>query len=182
MKNQMIAAVSLLALSACGGGGGSNFGAADYAAFASDPNLGALTPDATVDALNSSPTYNGYSSLIVGSGLDAVFYYGTLNVSANFSSNTLTGSTGNFTRYYSAIASPSNGQSASGSIALNGTITPLDNTTFDGSIGGTAIGSIDGTTVNGDLTGRFTGLNAEGVSVTIDDSVNDVFGGGLALQ
>lgn len=103
-------------------------------------------------------------------------------MTANFDANTVSGSAGNFTRVFSGIASPLNGQPASGSIALNGAITPANNTTFDGAILGTAIGSIAGTTVDGELTGRVTGLNGEGMDIRIDDDVNDIFGGGFALQ
>ncbi len=106
-------------------------------------------------------------------------YLGTLDMDVNFNSDTLSGSAGNFVEYFSLVASPTTGSNAPGSLTISGNLTGSNETLTSG-ISGTAVGSVDGTALNMNMTGNLTGLGAEGMMLWFNDTIT--FGnGGIAL-
>lgn len=181
-------------LSACGGGGvgGNNLQsyAADLAAIGSDPTLASDTPDVTVNALNSSATYNG----VVNIGTDAASnpagaaaYYGSLSMTVDFSNastdDAVTGTAGNFVQYFSEIASPKTGQAVAGSITMDGNLTGTNTTGIGDGMNGTATGTIDGINVDYTFDGNITGVAGNGMALYFDGANADSSGGvGLAVD
>lgn len=182
-------------LSACGGGstGGApsiESYAAELAAFGTDPTLASDTPNATVNALNGSATYNG----VINIGTDAASnpagaasYYGNLAMRVNFDSNTvndtITGSAGDFVQFFSEIASPKTGGGVSGSLTMSGNLTGTNTGGIGDGLTGTASGTIDGINVAYTFDGNISGLAGNGLSLFFDGANDDSSGGvGLAAD
>ena len=169
---------ALMVLAACGGGGTGNGPsvesfAARFAELSSDPNLNSSTPNATLAVTTGSANYEG----IVNMALSSNGYFGTFSMDVDFTSDTFSGSAGNFEQYAASVASESNGSPVKGGFDMSGTLTG-NNETVEGGLDGTAIGEIDGHTVDMAVSGSITGLNAEGVRVYFD---GDGFDGGTGF-
>lgn len=181
-------------LSACGGGGGGGGSLASYAAnlaaIGSDPTLASNTSDQTVDALNSSATYNGVINIGTDSASNpagAAAYYGSLSMTVDFSNastnDAVTGTAGNFVQYFSEIASPKTGQAVAGSITMAGNLTGTNTTGIGDGMNGTATGTIDGINVAYTFDGNITGVAGNGMALNFDGSNADSSGGvGLAVD
>ncbi len=185
---------AILLFSACGGGGGGGSSleayASQLAAFGSAPTLASRTPDATVNALNASATYNG----VVNIGTDAASnpagaaaYYGGLSVTVDFTNasatDSLSGTAGNFVQYFSEIASPKTGGAVSGSISLVGNLTGSNESGIGDGLNGTAAGTIDGINVSYTFDGSIDGLAGNGMSLFFSGANADSSGGvGLAVD
>ena len=186
---RLLCILALGALSACGGGssGGGSLPAAlsmsdyasAYASIATDPNLASMTPQATVDARGGSASYAGYATMTVGDGMAAAGYYGGVAMTADFAANSVTGNAGNFVKFFSAVADPSVGKSAAGSMSFTGTLTAANESFTDG-IAGTGTGSIEGQAFGFDVSGNITGLNGEG-AILYFNNTSGVDGGGTAF-
>lgn len=169
-----LSAVSLL--SACGGGGGGGSAGSGLVSgtlanqytnfsrdFSADPNLASLTPNSTVNGLSTSARYSGIANFNLGD----VAYLGSANMTVDFARDTFSGGANGFERYYSTIASASNGSRVSGSVSMSGRLTG-DNESFTDGLTGSGSGSIEGNRVEFTMDGNVTGLRGEGAILYFD--------------
>ena len=192
VKSRVVVLSGALALAGCGGGGGT-FGSnltQQFANLNADPAFAATeTPQATLNAMNSTANYDGIVNIGVDTGGGAAttsFYYGTLDLSVNFqnttTADTVTGSAGNFAEYFSPGATSPYETPVAGSLALSGTLTGVNSGLGD-AMTGSAVGSIDGDAVTLDMEGSFLGDAAEAVSLWFNDPGATLSGGvGVGLQ
>ena len=193
MKKQSLTALGLiLGLSACGGGGfGGLAGYAEaFGEFNGDPTLVSPVADATLNTFNSAVNYDGVVNIGTDSDTNpagAASYYGSLDVTVNFSNATtndaINGTAGDFVQFFSEIASPKTGESVPGSITITGALTGSNQTGLGDGLVGTATGSIDGIDVAYDLDGNITGVGGNGLVLYFDGSNADSTGGvGFAVD
>jgi hypothetical protein len=166
--------VPFILAGACGTGGGSldplsyDELSASLATLESDTLFTDPTDDATVNALSGSVTYNGVIDIAVDqpgatAPLTGRQYLGEIEMTVNFvdGPDAMTGTADNFFFYGIQNSPPVDGTAVEGNLDIAGSTNATDNF-----FSGTASGEVEGVNAGGLFYGRFSGTNAEGMSLT----------------
>ena len=186
MKARTISLIAICAaLSACGGGAsgsrGGSVSLADYTNLNAATDLNELTSNATVDVATDTVNYSGFVNLVPDTGGSTlVGFVGNLDLTVNFSTDTVDGSATNFGEYTSA--SPSGALPAvSGGLDIDGTLTDLNESLGDG-MDGTAVGNVGGYDFDMTFGGNILGADRAGVVIYLDNTADLGGGVGIAVQ
>ena len=121
-----------------------------------------------MNSASGSANYDGIINVGASSGGSLVGYLGQLDVTVDFSADTVSGSAGNFYSYggtFSPTAPNPLGPSVAGSLSFDGSLTGTNESAgVGGGIDGTFSGTVDGITETaGGLSGMIMGDSREGV-------------------
>ncbi|MGL4309126.1 MAG: hypothetical protein ACRCSU_01465 [Paracoccaceae bacterium] len=130
--------------------------------------------DTAVMPVSGTARYNGYGLLTANSSPDDVAVIGTATVDANFASNTLSGTVGDFVGQDDENVD----QRFSGNIALtNGIIGFGSASGIEMDYSGVLEGNEDRIVVDGIMTGAFAGTGATGIAVIAENDPMTLNGG-----
>lgn len=171
-------------LSACGGGSGSGgLGSGNLVQQlailqTNSDAYSTVTPQANLDGMNSSATYNGIVNVGTGSAGSLQGYFSPMSLTVDFRNTTTTdnvhGSASSFSEYSSGVLTP-----VGGSLTMSGNLTGAVDDGFGSALAGTAKGTVDGNAFDMTMSGSFRGDSAEAVNLWFSGSSQIGVGVGL---